>query len=50
MTQNRPQKGDYAPYCEEYISLGLSGDFLEILVQHHRSILEERYLPALTRA
>jgi uncharacterized damage-inducible protein DinB len=36
MTQNRPQKGDYALYYEKYIALVPSGDFLEILqVQQH---------------
>ena len=31
MTQNRPQKGDYADYYGKYISLVPSGDFLEFL-------------------
>src|ERR1700739_1796909 len=46
MTQNRPQKGDYALYYENYIALVPSGDFLEILQQQHRDLT--RLLSPLT--
>jgi len=38
MTQNRPQKGDYALYYEKYIALVPSGDFLEILEEQKREL------------
>lgn len=38
MTQNRPQKGDYALYYEKYIDLVPGGDFLEILREQHREL------------
>ena len=46
MTQNRPQKGDYALYYEKYIALVPSGDFLDILEQQHRELT--RMLSPLT--
>jgi uncharacterized damage-inducible protein DinB len=46
MTQNRPQKGDYALYYEKYIALVPSGDFLDILDQQHRELT--RLLSPLT--
>ena len=46
MTQNRPQKGDYAIYFEKYIDLVPSGDFLEILREQQREIT--RLLSPLT--
>jgi uncharacterized damage-inducible protein DinB len=46
MTQNRPQKGDYALSYETYIALVPSGDFLEILREQHREIV--RLLSPLT--
>jgi uncharacterized damage-inducible protein DinB len=46
MTQNRPQKGDYALYYEKYIALVPSGDFLDILEQQHRELT--RLLSPLT--
>jgi len=46
MTQNRPQKGDYALYYEKYIALVPSGDFLEILKGQQRELT--RLLTPLT--
>lgn len=46
MTQNRPQKGDYALYYEKYIALVPSGDFLEILKGQERELT--RLLTPLT--
>ena len=39
MTQNRPQKGDYADYYGKYIALVPSGDFLEFLVNQREDLL-----------
>jgi uncharacterized damage-inducible protein DinB len=38
MPQKRPQKGDYADYLGNYISLVPSGDFLEILQQQRQDL------------
>lgn len=46
MTQNRPQKGDYALYYEKYVALVPSGDFLEILQEQQRELT--RLLSPLT--
>jgi uncharacterized damage-inducible protein DinB len=46
MTQNRPQKGDYAEHFEKYIALVPSGDFLEILRNQQKDLL--RLLSPLT--
>ena len=46
MTQNRPQKGDYALYYEKYVALVPSGDFLEILQEQRRELT--RLLSPLT--
>jgi uncharacterized damage-inducible protein DinB len=40
MTQKRPQQGDYALYYEKYVSLVPSGDFLEILQDQRRELLD----------
>lgn len=40
MTQKRPQQGDYALYYENYIALVPSGDFLEILQDQRRELIE----------
>jgi hypothetical protein len=39
MTQNRPQKGDYAEHFEKYIALVPSGDFLELLKEQKQDLL-----------
>ena len=39
MTQNRPQKGDYADYYGKYVSLVPSGDFLEFLESQRADLL-----------
>ena len=46
MTQNRPQKGDYAEHFEKYIALVPSGDFLEILRDQQKNLV--RLLSPLT--
>jgi uncharacterized damage-inducible protein DinB len=46
MTQNRPQKGDYAEHFEKYIALVPSGDFLEILRNQQKDLV--RLLSPLT--
>jgi len=48
MTQNRPQKSDYADHYEKYIALVPGGDFLEILEHQHAALL--RLLSPLTDA
>ncbi len=40
MTQKRPQQGDYALYYENYVALVPSGDFLEILQNQRRELIE----------
>lgn len=39
MTQNRPQKGDYADYYGKYIALVPSGDFQEFLEKQREGLL-----------
>ncbi len=39
MTQKRPQQGDYALFYENYVSLVPSGDFLEILKDQRRDLV-----------
>jgi len=40
MTQKRPQQGDYALYYEKYVALVPSGDFLEILHDQRRELID----------
>jgi uncharacterized damage-inducible protein DinB len=40
MTQLRPQQGDYALYYEKYVALVPSGDFLEILHEQRRELID----------
>jgi uncharacterized damage-inducible protein DinB len=39
MAQKRPQQGDYALYYEKYVALVPSGDFLEILQDQRRELV-----------
>ncbi len=48
MTQKRPQEGDYALYYQKYVALVPSGDFLEILHEQRRELID--LLTPLTEA